>query len=114
MSLTRPLPDKALPVVEEIRRAVPRPEHLPDFDAAHHDGQPFPDSILCWRNAGGEPCCPMGLHPRAGKAMPEGESDFMVLDLDIDEAEAAVVAFRDWWDEQKDDDAAVDAVWGKR
>lgn len=111
--LTRPIPDVALPVVEELRRVVRRPVDLPDFDAAHHDGRPFPDSILCWRDDGGEARCPMGLHPKAGKAMPEYESDFMVLDLEIEEAEAAVEAFREWWDEQRDDDAAVEAVWGK-
>lgn len=114
LGLTRPLPAIALPVVEELRRIVPRPRDLPDFDAAHHDGRPFPDSILCWRNDGGEPCCPMGLHPQAGKAKPCHEDDFMVLDLEIEAAERAVVAFREWWDEQRDEAAAVAAVWGPR
>ena len=90
MPLTRPIPPEAMPVVERIRREVPRPERLPWPDDDNDGllrfyGQPR------WPLAG---CTPSGLLPEATSPAPceIGPLDF-------------------WWDEQTDPVAATDALW---
>ena len=98
-----PIPQEAMPVVEEIRRLVPRPEILPRIIT----------SALRWDGSGefeGGFCCPMGLLPSARVSLPflEGEVD----NLDF----VKIEAFAHWWDSHgaEDAQAAVDAVWGLR
>lgn len=93
--LTRPIPPEAMPVVEEIRSGVPR-AGMPNFG-----GFAF--------RFGKSKACPMGLHPEAKSICPVDYREFGCLC-----STEAVIAFGDWWDEQTDAKAAVDAVWGGR
>lgn len=101
MTITRPIPEEALPVVEIIRRDVPRPETLPVAQT---------NSCMRWYR-GALLCCPMGLHGTAKLGAPsdgfhfEGELRNCTSD--------AIEQLGIWWDEQTDARAAVDAVWGE-
>ena len=86
-----PIPQEAMPVVEEIRRLVPRPEFLPALNDANE--LRFVGSF-----------CPLGLLPNATRRAPwppKGTPQYF---------------FVDWWDSLRAEDAqaAVDAVWGTR
>ena len=89
------IPAEAMPVVEVLRRDVPRPETLPEFR----------NTRLRWgRTSRRFGKCAMGLHPKAWHDTPMTEDTFPA-------PESAVVAFYGWWDSQTDPQAAVDAVW---
>ena len=94
MPLTRPIPEDAMPVVEIIRREVPRPRELPVSRSNVGD-------LLRFGTA-----CPMGLCPKAETPTPAGQDTFG-YDVKLHE----IWAFFDWWDNESDPQAAVDAVW---
>lgn len=95
------IPQAAMPVVEMLRRDVPRPEELPSF---LHLGR-----CLRWNRKG--PCCPMGLHPKSTTGIPIRESEFAGGIHSV----SRIHFFFDWWDNlpEKDAKEAVDAIWGK-
>ena len=88
-----PIPQAAMPVVEEIRRLVPRPSGLP---APY--GPYYWTGVLRFDKR----YCPLGLMPDADSPAPCAEKG------------TPEEAFIDWWYEQTDAQAAVDAVWGTR
>ncbi len=105
------IPNAAMPVVEVIRRDVPRPKDLPAFRG---------HQTLRWRKAVRKrwkktsylglntSYCPMGLHRKAGNSAPTSRSGFLVDKLTTKE----IIAFAVWWDYQTNPQEAVDAVWG--
>ena len=95
--MIRPIPKAAMPVVEIIRRDVPRPEELPIGNTI--------DAGLRWEDAGK---CPMGLHPKSRSFAPWYHEDF----ADGICSDDAVQQFAGYWDKLTDPQAAVDAVWG--
>lgn len=95
-----PIPTAALPVVEIIRREVPRPMELPEVE----DGSlrwPTPYHILG--------CCPMGLCSHAVVPQPTSPLGFGYEHVALE----AVQRFALWWDrlDPSAAQAAVDAVW---
>lgn len=92
--LTRPMSEAAQRVAAIIRRDVSEPHCLPI-------GCPLRFDMVRLKNRDGW-ACPQGLHPDASH-------DEVYGLLFGDDGEA----FADWWDEQEDAQAAVDAVWGK-
>lgn len=105
------IPDEAMPVVEVLRRDVPRPTAKL---IRASEGQP---RFECGK-------CPMGLHPTAiFSKTPAIESAFapgsplrrLVLGQG-DGRPAPVSAFWRWWDQLTLDQAreAVDLIWGKQ
>jgi hypothetical protein len=99
MPLTREIPEAAMPVLEVLRNDVPRPKTLP---SAKYESMRWTEDDR-WGSA----CelCPMGMHPNAISPIPHNCSDFP------DATSEAIEAFYNWFDEQKDAQAAVDAIW---
>ena len=103
----KPIPLDAMPVVEIIRREVPRPAELPTRLK----------ETLRWKK-NDEYFCPMGLCPKATRPTPSGPFSF-----GYDESRCPVGdnrflytnAFMGWWDRLRLEDAAeaVDAIWPK-
>lgn len=93
--VTRPMPQEARLVAEVLRKDVSRPRY-------HPIGSPLRfDRVLISGDHGWS--CPMGLHPDSrGRDEPYGMP-----------FGRAGEAFAEWWDEQVDPEAAVEAVWGK-
>lgn len=102
-----PIPAEAMPVVEILRRDVPRPRELPTSRTL----APTNDHLRWYGgrspNRWTSRCCPMGLHPAAGLPTPRCDDEFPASSL-------AIFAFAEWWDSLEDADAvaAVEAVWG--
>jgi len=94
MSFTREIPDTALPIVEILRRDVPKPDELPTYAAG----------ALRWNEF--RCACPMGLHPQATSPVPVHEDQFPPYPNGH-----IVRQFAVWWDNQKDAKAAVNAIW---
>jgi len=92
----KPIPEQAMPVVEILRKDVPKPDKLP---TGH-----------CWVK-GGLSYCPMGLHPNSSNQMPIYYDEFAGGICDS----PAMGWFMVWWDGLGVEDAqeAVDAVWGE-
>ena len=97
MSLTRPIPEAARPVVKILRRDVQRPRELPIVcrNMTH----------LRWPHRAMS--CPMGLHPKSSCSSPELTEDFAYHRT----PQEGVEEFANWWDAQTDPQAAMDAVW---
>lgn len=131
MPVTRPIPPEAMAVVELLRRDVERPQEMPQPEPVT---RPIPQEMprpegekapLRWHGAGdGDDgdrwagyCCPMGLHPKAQDPCPSAveydEGEWEDNELPVCPPEA-VFAFGVWWDEQRDAEAAVEAVWPTR
>ena len=91
MTLTRPIPKAARPVVRVLRRDVPKPTRM----------------IGWWIKTKERSGCPMGLHPKSLQQTPSFQSEFAGGLC----SEKSVMAFAYWWDEQQDYKAAVNAVW---
>ena len=105
--LVNSIPEDAMPVVEIIRRDVPRPTRLPGFSI-------YFANIKCLRFNGCS--CPMGLHKNSTSYTPTQPEAFLGDDLIMEERMRLgepVESFAHWWDKQTDPKAAVDAVWGK-
>lgn len=101
-----PIPEAALPVVEILRRDVPRPETLPGTLSMKPSGWCRPP--LRFINLPGCPC-PMGLHPDSITPCPGTEDAFAGGKCFY----RSIYEFFHWWDDLGPDDAqaAVDAVW---
>ena len=103
MPLTRPLPAEALPVVEEIRRRVAKPDSLP---------RAFLGCCLFWPAAdssGETEACVIGLHPNSRNLCVEDREAAADLGFPLHQ----ITALRKWCDDQRDPQALVDAVWGR-
>ena len=99
--LTRPIPAEAMPVVEILRRDVPRPTTLP-----------VPCGVrgrLAWIKKRDWHCCAMGLPRNATSLFPGTANSFGYENEGI--TDANVEAFADWFDEQVDAQALLDAIW---
>ena len=98
-------PAAAQPILDIIRRDVPRPKELPIPDA--HLG-------LRWNSF-----CPMGLTPKTNSECPSDMNSFGYEDeFDQDDdlrADVLVGSFAEWWDSIQEPDAqeAMDFIWGK-
>jgi len=113
-------PETAMPIIECLRRDVPRPQLPTRVNRG--------TGALRWWIAG-EYACPIGLHPAAEKldphqsyhvfrflhhAIPDADDDPEQTEGEdlLDPYEEAFYDFIKWWDEQADPKAAVDAIWG--
>ena len=96
MSLTSPIPKTAMPIVEVLRRDVPRPKELPKFGLGI-------SHVLRWEKS----YCPMGLHPHAMSKAPY----FHIYDFPAHPKIRAIQTFANWWEKQTDARAAVDVIW---
>ena len=95
-------PPEAMPVVEYIRKHVPRPKELPvlrAYEKTHGTALRFPR--WDWYT------CPMGLLPNAIEALPECSEDLDGFNTD------QIEAFYETWDSFTNPIAAVNAVWGE-
>ena len=104
----KPIPNEAMPVVEILRRDVPRPKELPVIN--HSDL----GDCLRWDGA----YCPMGLHPKCTHAAPGMSSSFFTMNEGkymFREQSLAFHKFLWWWDGLQTQDAqqAVNAIWPK-
>ncbi len=104
MPLTESIPDKAEVVANYIRKEVPTPpEGLPNSRSGF-------TSLGWWGR------CPLGLLPNVSVHRPGGIFEILACPVFCDGVEAfsedAMHRFYDWWDEQWDAEAAVNAVWG--
>lgn len=108
MSLTRPIPKEAEDIAAMIRAEVPRPKSLPESALA---GPSM--ASLRWPHPMFALCCPMGFLPAAENGEPSDYGCFAEGAFET-EANEAIWSFGQWWDEQTDPQAAVDAVWGAR
>jgi len=103
----KPIPEEAMPVVEIIRREVPRPAELPVRLK----------ETLRWK-INNEYYCPMGLCPKAIRPTPSGPFSFGYDESANTTSENRFLytdAFMGWWDWllPKDAAEAVDAIWPK-
>ena len=101
----KPIPTEAMPVVEVLRRDVPRPKTLPIF-LSEDDPRP----ALRWlRNE--LATCPMGLHRKSWSPTPLSGAVF----ADNCCTGEQVCAFYLWWDvlPVKHAEEAVSAIWGE-
>lgn len=99
------IPLQALPVARTIRELVPRPVILPKLSSVF--GPHVRARVLRWGERDSK--CPMGLLPHALFGVPTECSHFT---QPAPFTEEQVHAFADWWDDQTDAAAAVEAVWG--
>ncbi len=112
MALTKPLPEDAMPVIKVIRRDIPRP----DWKKFH--GNDSGGTALRIRFNHPNPkiglriCCPMGMHEKASNNCPQTDVEFLGDAWKEVMGWGTVGTFYRWWDEQKDPEAAVQAVWG--
>ena len=101
----KPIPKKAMPVVEILRKEIKKPKSLPGFITGIY---------LRWprRRNGNWNCCPLGLLKDA--PVPDPCTGFWPQSL-IGHI-AAGKEFIEWWDKLplKDAQKAVDAIWGKK
>lgn len=100
--LKRPIPTEAMPVVEVLRRDVPRPDALPTPRLIVAGSAA---TLLRW---GGDNCpeqCPMGLHPLARVATPSNQHHFPPCN------DSEITAFYHWFDCETDPEAVMDAIW---
>ena len=106
----KPCPPEAMPVVEILRRDVPRPKRLPKI-------RKIPVSIvgpdvhrLRWKDC----LCPLALHPRLHGHSPMCEEAEQAFDSAL--PARVFFAFMRWWDKltEADAKAAVDFIWPKR
>ena len=109
------IPEAAMPVVEVIRREVPRPKELPYYTSKLWVVEVLYPKVslakaLRWR-VEREYCCPMGLHPKSARKEPFTNLQFAGGVC----GHYCVPAFGKWWDSLGKRDAvlAIDAIWGK-
>ena len=110
MPLTRPIPAEAMPVVEILRRDVKRPEGKASREKLGiclgypADWRPekwdFQSSFQGY-------ACPLGLHPKSQSWLPGSIKTSRIFPLEREH----VSEFIDWWHEQRDGEAATDAIW---
>ena len=98
-------PDTVAGLTQYIRNTVQRPKVLPE---AMYLGEGI--CLRFGRPLFGEPFCPMGLLKEAKCGTPYYSYEFRD---DFQFGLKTIKKFADWWDDQKDPQKAVDAVWGK-
>lgn len=97
----KPIPDKAMPVVELLRSHVPRPKLTDLVDDC-------PWLLRFKKEKNGSHCCPMGLVDWTQQAIPVCSKDFGEMASD-----EAVYHFFTWWDAQHNGEWAINQVWGQ-
>ncbi len=105
------IPKIAWPVVEEIRRLVPKPDELPTPESP---GKGAPKPCLGWGWSDGPNICfycPLGLLPYALGDRPTMDCQYQFDARPFYLTEAEV--FWRWWDDQRDPEKAVAEVWEK-
>ena len=108
------IPLEAMPIVEKIRKEVPRPPVLPKFWPGTVEKLRFLPDFAPSARVGGL-CCPMGLLPEALNSTPVRAFQIGLPYASVYSADdKAVQAFYQWWDKQKDAEAAVNTVWGEK
>lgn len=94
------IPDAAMPVVEILRRDVPRPATMPV--PRWDDYKIGPASRIWKRTRDGHPwrCDPMGLHPNSRDASPDTCDKWIdrVCECETPGQHCSVVEFATWWD----------------
>lgn len=115
MPLTRKMPEAAYPTADAIRDAVPRPTEMPKSVEPDGTRMRWPArvrSVSAGRTNGN--CCPIGLHPLTGggcsMVVPIPTEGFITKFSPY--TVPGGHPFWEWWDEQTDHRAAMDAVWG--
>lgn len=108
MSLTRPIPTHAKDIVEFIRWWVPKPKTPPRMvhRMAGLGARYLRFGIKCK--------CPLGFSPLATEAAPGYPDACGLCEYPSNEWGKLVFkvsSFTNWWDEQTDAKAAVEAVW---
>lgn len=99
--MNTPIPAAAYPVVEILRRDVPRPATLP------RSFLPNGTSLRwCTESRLVGDCCPMGMHPSAVVKIPCCAEEFPLCD------ENAIEAYWEWFDNETDPQWVVDQTWG--
>lgn len=98
------LPKVARPVLNIIRRDVPRPSN----EIRYVTYSPEDSSHIRFEKAF-EWCCPMGLHPDSTYHVPVHRHQFAGGRC----SDLAVEAFGNWWDKKRNVKKAIEAVWGK-
>jgi hypothetical protein len=95
----RPIPKVAMPVVEILRRDVPRPTETPNQRRG----------CLRWDLPGADRRCPMELHPKCGLFDFNYSRVFEEMGVSPPER----MAFINWWDSLLQHEAmeAMDAIW---
>lgn len=102
------IPDEALPVAEEIRRAVPRPNSTPSLFCDQLGGSDYcPRFLVETRDGWHCPYTPTGLHPDSTDCLAHTSAQFANGLF----SDAQVKAYCSWWNEQEDMQAAVGAQW---
>ena len=102
--MTYTFPPEAMPVVEYIRKHVPRPKELPRHDVADKNG----GVIGCLRFKFGS--CPLGLCPGATELAPVNSGQAgMMIDGVISLQQ--IRSFYETWDSFTDPVAAMNALW---
>lgn len=99
----KPIPKAAMPIVDYIRKNVPRPDDLPEM----HRG------ALRWL-IGDERFCIMGLCPCTRSPQPFTIEQFDPTPLGF--TQNAITDTLCWWDDiyESDAQAVCDAIWRKR
>lgn len=129
MPLTKPIPDRASPVIDVIRRDIPKPPVLPvrymdvPCFVKHYDSskdceifsQPD-DKFDKWgARVRLYYFWPLGLHHLATRDEPYGPDDVQARDENGDLlTKEAMSSFFRWWVQQTDYQAATDAVWDEK
>ena len=105
------IPKGAWPVIEIIRRDVPRLKTLPTLTLTQN--------YLRWRKPVRKKWmrhisslstisyCPMGLHPKATTPLPIFKYEFPINNL----TDEQVRSFAEWWDSQRDPKKAMKALY---
>lgn len=101
------IPTAARPVVEEIRRLVPKPDELP---VPGNSGLGFTNPCFGWCCDAGH-CCPLGLLPYALGDRPVQDRHYQLDADDLPFSSAEAESFWRWWDAQRDAEKAVAEVW---
>lgn len=120
--ISRPLPFTARHIVRLIQKQVPRPA----LETVRLE--PVTGRLRIYDPNRKNPCCPMGLMPDATVEAPTHiRCVFRLDDLRYESAfragrtwrhkdyptldQMSVISFAGWWDDQRDPEAAIAAVW---
>ena len=99
------IPENCMPVVEVLRRDVPRPDATKLVAETYGSFCRFPPNY-----------CPLGLHPTALRSCPAGETVFLPGPLSFSTVvgeDHPTLVFANWWDSLTLEQAkeAVNLIW---
>ena len=93
------IPNAAAPVLDILRRDVPKPLEIPTMTMTLSGLK-----RLRFKNN----CCPLGLHPLSATQAPGDTSNFAGGVCE----QRAVTAFWYWFEQQTDAEATIQEIWG--